>query len=181
MAVKTRATPLNLMTAECLLIGDAPLIYRRFRWVEYHGCFGPPHIRDPGAEYEAAFHRLPDGRPGIPAGAFLSAIREAKRYLDGKWHNRDVRILGDPDSPDLVPVDGTPQPHVTTVRAPWNRRHLDYIYSAEWPQWEACIRVQFDADALTLEHLHKHLVWVGQCPGIGLPGGGQFHVEGWRL
>lgn len=99
--------------------------------------------RDPVADYEAAFHRLPDGRPGMPSVAFKAAMCDAARFYDGITITalRTAIFVHGEGSSLLVPIVGDVRMREDTVR---NATGVaDLRYRPEFWPWSATLRVEF--------------------------------------
>lgn len=100
--------------------------------------------KDPAQEAHDATYWLPDGRIGIPVGAFKGAIADAARYFDKTVTitllKRIIEIIG--DGPDvLVPITGT-----ITMREDMPRNSggtADLRYRNMISDWSAELVVQY--------------------------------------
>lgn len=105
--------------------------------------------KDPLAEYEAAFYRLPDGRPAMRAiGLKMAAVQAAsqiggltKVFLRGAFH-----IPG-----ELVEIEGEPRMREDMVRVGMGT--ADLRYRPGFPRWFAYVPVRYNANVITLEQL----------------------------
>jgi len=122
--------------------------------------------KDPEADYEASFYRMPDGTPGFPASAFKSAIVSATRQVDGVTMvslKTAVRVTG-PEGGELVPIYGEPYMREDMVRVGMGT--TDIRFRAAFREWETRIYVTFNAELLTPEMLINLINRAGMC-GIG--------------
>ena len=103
------------VTLEVPIRGTTPLITNRFSEkakammlaAQQTKARAKKEPKDPDALYEAARYRLEDGRDGVPATAFKSAIVDAAREFDGVtlvWLKRSVFVAGI-GSDLLVPIE----------------------------------------------------------------------------
>ena len=104
--------------------------------------------KDPDEEAEQSCYWLPDGRPGMPATAFKSAIVEASRYYEGVTMTMLKRIIFvEGEGPDvLVPVVGTKTLREDTPRNSGGTADLRYRF--QFADWTATLRVRFVAEVL---------------------------------
>jgi hypothetical protein len=135
--------------------------------------------KDPQADYEGAFHRLPNGAPGIPTIAFKNAAVTAVTQVAGltKVAARGMfHTVG-----DLVEVEGQPYMREDMVRV--GMGVADIRYRPGFPAWAATLTVRYNARVMTLEQLTHLFNTAGFSVGIGewrpeRDGSyGMFHVE----
>ena len=120
-------------------------------------------FKDPQADYEAAFYRLPDGRPAFPAVAFKAAIVSAARQVEGltmAFLRGAFHVDG-----DLLPVDGEPRMREDMVRVGMGT--ADIRYRPGFPEWSVVLPVRLNARALTLEQLCHLIRQAGFSVGVG--------------
>jgi len=122
--------------------------------------------KDPQAEYEAAFHRLPDGRPGFPASGFKAATIQGARCFDNVTMaslKAAIFVMG--EGPDqLVPIEGEPEMWEAPVRIAMGTTDLRYR-PRFWP-WSATLTVKFNALLLSQEAV-VNLINAGGLGGVG--------------
>ena len=97
--------------------------------------------QDPEAEFEASRYRLDDGRDGLPAVAFKSALIGAARLFDGVTMTQlksVVHVAGE-GSQQLVAIDGEPRMREDVVRVGMGTANLRY--RAEYWPWAAWLIV----------------------------------------
>ena len=99
--------------------------------------------KKPEAEAEASLYRLPDGRPGMPATAFKSALTGASRFFDGVTMVMLTQLLFvEGEGPEhLVPITGTLHMREDTPRLATGVVDLRYRY--EIRDWSAVLVVRF--------------------------------------
>lgn len=147
-------------TIQVPIIGTSPLIVHRFSEKAkkqmldaMQGRKTPKQIKNPEAEYEAAFHRLKDGRPGFPAVGFKQATVGGARF-----YGKDVTMTalkqflffrGEPgaDGQQLVAIEGEPRMREDPV--PVGRGGRDLRYRPEFPEWSALLIVTYVTSSLT--------------------------------
>lgn len=147
-------------TIQVPIVGTTPLIVNRFD--EKHrrqmldamqGRKAPKQIKNPEADYEAAFYRLKDGRFGFPAVAFKQCTVGAARF-----YGKDVTMTalkqflffrGEPgeDGQMLVPIEG--EPHMREDVVTVGRGGSDLRYRPEFSEWKANLVVTYVTSALT--------------------------------
>jgi hypothetical protein len=125
--------------------------------------------KDPQADYEATIYRCMDGTPGMPAGAFKTAIIDACRmYKDLAMVRTQAAlfVLGEPGQggEQLVRINGEPRIREDMVRI--GRDGTDIRYRAGFPQWSATLKIRYNADMLTAEQLYN-LIDTAGLGGVG--------------
>ena len=127
--------------------------------------------RDFEADYKAAMHISVAGWPGIPASAFRKAMISACRLVGFKMTLAKLALFVDADGFDvvdglpLIRIEGTPEPVEMAVR---NETGVaDIRVRPMWREWEATVRIRFDADMFTLPDLANLLMRAGQQVGVG--------------
>lgn len=147
--------------------GTAPLIVHNFsekskrQMLEaQQGKKSPKEIRDPDAEYEAAFYRIanengPD-RFGFPAVAFKAATIGAARFFGKSVRMTEIRqflfvrgIYTKADPQQLVEIQGTPEMREDVVRLGGMSRSADLRYRPMFPSWSVTLDVTYVATALS--------------------------------
>lgn len=124
--------------------------------------------KDPEAEYEAAFHRLADGRPGFPAVAFKAALVGAARHVDGlamTFLRGALHIDG-----DLVEILGEPRMREDMVRVGGKGPGTgvaDIRYRPEFPEWTTVLPISFNRNSIQLAQVVHLLNVAGFAVGVG--------------
>ncbi len=122
--------------------------------------------KDPHAEYEASFYRLPDGTPGIPAAAFKSAAVQGARNFDNLTMTlvkQAIFIKG--EGPDqLVAIHGEPEMWQSPVRISGGVADLRYR-PRFWP-WACELQVEFNTTVLSKDSVLA-LIDAGGHGGVG--------------
>lgn len=160
------------------IVGTSPLIVHRFAEKAkrqmldaMQGRKTPKTAKDPEAEYEAAFHRLADGRYGFPAIAFKLATVGGARF-----YGKDVTMTGlkqylffrgEPgeDGQQLVPIEGVPRMREDLVTV--GRGGHDLRYRPEFSNWTATLDVTYVASALTQGSVLSLIDAGGMGVGVG--------------
>lgn len=135
--------------------------------------------KDPQRDYEEAFYRLPDNRPGFPSIGFKAAIVSAARQVEGltmAFLRGAFHISG-----ELVAIEGEPRMREDTVRVGMGT--ADLRYRPGFPAWRATLPVRLNDRALTLDQLLHLINQAGFSVGVGEwrpekdGSWGMFHVE----
>lgn len=188
----TAATELLVPTIEIVyynmrLVGDSPLIVHAWsdkaRKEMLDKQMGKAQAKkepkDPQQDYEQAFYRLPDGRPGLPSISFKAAAVNAARQIEGltmTFLRGAFHIQG-----ELVPIIGEPRMREDMVRVGMGT--ADIRYRPEFPEWEVVLPIRLNRRAMTLEQLVHLFNQAGFSAGVGewrpeKDGAyGMFHVE----
>lgn len=159
------------------ILGITPLIVHRFSEKAkrqmldaMQGRKSPKQAKDPEAEYEAAFYRLDDGRPGMVVGAFKQAtvggarfyhavkMTEVKSFL---WF---LGELGN-DGRMMVAIEGDPVMREDVVRV--NRGGSDLRYRPQFTSWSTSLTVAYPKSALSRESVLSLIDAGGMGVGVG--------------
>lgn len=175
--VEIKLTRLERTIVEVPIIGETPLIMQR--WSEKAKAMMlaaqqsktrmKKAPKDPQADYEAAFYRLDDGTPGMPATAFKAAIGSAARVFDGVTMvslKTGLFVVG-VGSEQLVPIVGD-----VTMREDMPRNAngvADLRYRPQFWPWSCTLLVKY-----LPTQLDKDSVW-NLVDASGLQG-----VGSWR-
>ena len=158
------------------IIGTAPLIVHNFSAKAkqqmldaMQGRKSPKAAKDPQAEYEAAFYRLPDGY-GFPVIAFKSATVGAARFYH-QLKMTELRqfmffngIMTDADPQALVRIVGEPKMREDVVRI---QRGTDLRYRPEFREWSATLDVTYVKSALSQQSVLSLIDAGGLGVGVG--------------
>lgn len=155
---------LNKIDAETLIVpirGTAPLIVHNFseksrrQMLEaQQGKKKIKEIRDPRAEYEAAFYRIAheDGTEGygFPVTAFKAATTGAARFYDKSVTMTALRqfmfmrgVMTKADAQMLVEIHGEPEMREDVVRLGGPSRSADLRYRPMFPEWTCELTVTY--------------------------------------
>lgn len=130
-------------------------------------------VRDPKAEYEAAFYRTKDGY-GFPVTAFKSATVGAARF-----YGKDVKMtelrqfifmrgeISDKDPQALVPIEGEPRMREDIVRLSGQSRSADLRYRPEFPEWSTVLEVTYVTSSLSRDSVLSLIDAGGMGIGVG--------------
>jgi hypothetical protein len=162
------------------IIGTMPLIVHNFSEKSkrqmldaQQGRKSPKQVRDPQAEYEAAFYRTKDGY-GFPVTAFKAATVGAARF-----YGKDVRMTElrqflfmhgeiSPNDPQaLVVIQGTPRMREDVVRLGGPSRSADLRYRPEFPDWSTALVVTYVTSSLSRSSVLSLIDAGGLGIGVG--------------
>lgn len=145
------------------IVGTTPLIVHNFSdkakrqmLDSQQGRKSPKVARDPDAEYEAAFYRMPGDRYGFPVTAFKAATVGAARF-----YGKDVKMtelrqfifmhgeVSDLDAQPLVEIVGKPRLREDVVRLSGPSRSADLRYRPEFSEWSTTLEVTYVKSSLS--------------------------------
>ena len=179
---------INKIATETLNIhieGTAPLIVHNFSAKSkrqmldaQQGKKSVKEVRDPAAEYEAAFYRIDRGdgvdRYGFPVTAFKAATVSASRFYGKVIPMTQIRqfmffkgILTPGDPQQLVPIEGEPRMREDVVRLAGAGRPADLRFRAEFPEWRAVLEVRYVATSLARDSVLSLVEAGGMGVGVG--------------
>jgi len=127
--------------------------------------------RDIEGDYKAAMHLTPDGRHGIPAPAFRSAMISACRVAGFQMTKAKLSVFVEHDDLDaeegtpLVYIKGEPEMHEAAVRI--ESGGTTVAFRPMWRKWSAELRVKFDRDQFTPTDVANLIMRAGLQVGIG--------------
>lgn len=127
--------------------------------------------RDPEQEYKDATYFTADGKHGIPAPAFRSAMISACRLAGFQMTRAKISLFIEPDAFDAE--DGTPlvylegEPEMNTMPARLATGVASIAIRPMWRDWSATVRIKFDADQFAAQDVHNLLMKAGLQVGIG--------------
>jgi hypothetical protein len=164
--------PINIKRTDIRIVGDTPLIVHA--WSEkakkemldkqMKKAKTARAAKDPEKEYQAAFYRLPDGRPGFPAIAFkAAAVAAGGRFSEG-LKMTELRGAFFIDG-ELLPINGEPSMREDMVRVGMGT--ADIRYRPEFKEWSTILPVRFNADAISLEQIVNLFNLAGFGVGVG--------------
>lgn len=166
--------PIRIEEFDIPIVGLSPLVthnwsekaLRMIRDSQAQKTRSKKEPKDPQAEYEAAFYRLPDGEPGIPATAFKSATVQGARYFEAITMTalKQAFFVQGEGPEQLVRIVGEPEMWESPVRVGMGTCDLRYR-PRFWP-WSAVLRVRFNALLLSATSV-ANLVNAGGLGGVG--------------
>lgn len=162
------------------IVGTMPLIVHNFSEKSkrqmldaQQGRKNPKQIRDPQAEYEAAFYRTKDGY-GFPVTAFKAATIGAARFYGKEVTMTSLRQflfmhgeLSEKDPQALVPIVGEPRMREDVVRLGGPSRSADLRYRPEFPEWSTTLLVTYVTSSLSRESVLSLIDAGGLGIGVG--------------
>ena len=118
--------------------------------------------KDPDQDYRESLYIRDDGTYGFPAVAFKAAAVRAGTYCEMKmvFLRGAFHVEG-----DLVHVEGEPQRREDMVRVGMGT--ADIRYRAEFADWSALLRVEFNARAVSEEQVVNMIEVAGFSVGVG--------------
>ena len=180
-SVEIRAPRLHVV--EFNLIGTAPYVQHRFsakamnQMIETQKAGSQAkskRTREPkdfDDVYQQAMHISRDGWHGIPASAFRNAMISACRTVGYKMTHAKLAAFVLADGFDRV--DGTPlvriygEPHRHTAHARNDNGSVDIRVRPMWDDWNAKVRIRYDADMFSEADVANLMLRVGMQVGIG--------------
>ena len=149
---------MNLQRTEITLVGDSSLIVHAWSAkakkemldTQRKKAKGPKQAKDPERDYQEAFYRTEDGKPGFPCVAFKSAaVSAGGRFADGMKMTELRGMFHVQD--ELVEIIGEPNMREDMVRVGMGK--ADIRYRPEFKEWKVVLKIQYNADAVSLEHV----------------------------
>ena len=120
--------------------------------------------KDPQRDYEEAFYRLPDGKPGFPTIAFKqAAVSAGGRFSDG-LKMTELRGAFFIDG-ELAEIKGEPNMREDMVRVGMGT--ADIRYRPEFKTWRVTLPIKYNADKISLEQLVNLFNLAGFGVGVG--------------
>lgn len=166
--------------AQIQVVGTAPLIVHRFSEKAKQQMLdkqqGKTRVKkapkDPQADYEGAFYRLPaheeggPGRYGFPSTGFKAATIGAARYFDGVPMTilRRAMFFDGEGTDKLIEIHGEPHMREDVVRI--SAGSTDLRYRPQFDEWTANLTIIYVPSMLTIESLVA-LVDAGGMSGVG--------------
>jgi len=187
----------NFETAEIHIIGNAPYVQNAFSrrtidkilagQTEGKRAKSRKNLepRDVDRDYNDAMHKTPDGKYGIPAPAFRSAMISACRVAGFVMTKAKLSVFIEADDFDvecgtpLVYLNGEPKMHISSVKLASGVTSI--AIRPMWRKWSAKVRVKYDADMFGANDIVNLLHRAGQQVGIGegRPDSRNSHGMGW--
>lgn len=165
-------------TVQVPIIGTAPLLVHAFgekakrqMLDAMQGRKTPKQAKDPEAEYEAAFYRLKDGRPGFPAIAFKSATVGGCRFFGKDISMTAARqfffFRGEPgsDGRQMVAIEGEPVMREDPVRV--GNKGSDLRYRPQFTEWSATLVITYVTSVISRDSLLSLIDAGGMGVGVG--------------
>ena len=180
MAEQIQIARIASETISVPIVGTMPLIVHNFSDKSkrqmldaQQGRKNPKQVRDPQAEYEAAFYRTKDGY-GFPVTAFKAATTGAAQFYGKDVSMTSLRQsifmhgeITDKDPQALVTIDGVPRMREDVVRLGGPSRSADLRYRPEFPEWGTTLLVTFVTSSLSRDSVLSLIDAGGLGIGIG--------------
>lgn len=187
----------NLQIMDIHICGTAPLVQHRFSQKTKMGMLNKQMegstakgkkghaARDIEEDFRNATHMGEDGKYGIPAPAFRSAMISACKLVGFQMTRAKLSVFVVADSVDkedgtpLVHLDGEPELHQAAVRLATGVASI--AIRPMWRKWSAVVRVRWDADQFTQTDVINLMSRAGVQVGIGegRPDSKKSHGMGW--
>lgn len=180
-AKPTKLLDLDLSTVVVNLQGITPFICHNWDWKNIKKMADKQagvaskgrEKRDPIADYEGAFYRLPDGRPGMKLIAFKNAAVTAVTSLGKEFTKVGARqaffILRDEIGGELTPIhypeDVPPVMRTDTVTV--GQGGTDLRYRPEFSTWGVSLKIQFNTRVISQDQLINLINLGGFSVGVG--------------
>jgi hypothetical protein len=183
-AVELTISAPNLKVAEFTIRGTAPYVQSKFSnktMLDMKATQEAGSVSKKGKKreaknfdmlYQQAMHETAEGWRGIPAPAFRNAMISACRICGFAMTRAKLSVFAVADGYDKH--DRTALVRITKGQP---RRHDQYVRNASgvadiraqamWEEWEAKLRIRFDADQFSLEDVANLLMRAGMQVGIG--------------
>ena len=193
----TIAAP-NFQTMDIHIVGNAPLVQHRFskkaatQMLQTHMEGSSKKnktkvkvARDVDQDYKDATHLGTDGKYGIPAPAFRSAMISACRVAGFQMTKAKLSVfvladtIDDEDGSPLVHLNGEPEMHTAAVRLA--NGNTSIAIRPMWREWSAIVRVRWDGDQFTSSDVVNLMMRAGMQVGVGegRPDSKKSHGMGW--
>lgn len=172
---------LDLKTIRLKVEGTSPLIVHKFSEKSKRQMLDKMQgkaskgksLRDPNADYDGAFHRLPDGRPGFPLLGFkasaVTACTSLNKEIPKTLARQAFHIQPHPEGGDLYPIEFPescpPIMREDTVRVGMGT--TDLRYRPEFKRWGVELVIQYNARAISHEQLINLVNLGGFAVGVG--------------
>lgn len=163
---------INILRVTLTLIGDSPLIVDAWSAKAKKGMLDKQmkkaqtakQAKDPARDYEEAFYRLENGKPGFPTVAFkAAAVSAGGRFSEGLKMTElrgAFHIEG-----ELVEIIGEPKMREDMVRVGMGT--ADIRYRPEFPHWTVKLPVRYNADKISIEQMANIFNLAGFGVGVG--------------
>lgn len=184
--IRVTVAPLNMAQLQVRIRGTAPYVQHAFgqkartkiRDKQLAGSTANSRsrtareARDFQADFDAAQHIAEDGWYGIPATAFRLAAIDACRVAGVKMTLAKMSLTIRHDGLDKVDGQGLVrlyggEPELSEMMATVANGAPDIRIRAMWRQWEAVLRVDYDADQFTASDVYNLLRRAGAQVGVG--------------
>ena len=177
--------PLNLKTLAITLVGDSALITHKWSEKAKKEMLDKQmgitkvgkNLKNPEEDYWSSLYHFSDeqskfighkegNRYGFPAVAFKCAMITAVTSVSSmtKVQARQCFYVMS-DFKDMIEIHGVPTPREDMVRVGMGT--ADIRFRAEFTKWKAVLRIKFNADVISMDHLINLLNIAGFGVGVG--------------
>lgn len=178
---KLEIADIDVETVLVPIVGTASLIVHKFSEKAkrqmldaMQGKKSQKTVRDPAADYEAAFHRIKGGGYGFPCTGFKQSIVSGARFygksvsmtelrqflfLDGEWSDDELAPQ------KLIRIEGEPRMREDVVR--YGMGSTDLAYRPEFREWSATLEITYVRSALSQSSLLSLISAAGIGVGVG--------------
>jgi hypothetical protein len=129
-------------------------------------------VRDPDAEFRAATHKTAEGVYGFPSGGIKKCLLNAAHKdigIEKTLLRKSLFIIADDDSVTGEPIcfldADNPIMREDVVRV--GQGSTDLRYRPEFKDWAITLKIQYDAEALTVDNVLNLFQRAGFGVGIG--------------
>lgn len=175
--------PPNILNLQIAIQGTAPYVQHRFstktqnEMLQKHIAGGKAKnkkttaARDIDAEYKAAMHLTSDGKHGIPAPAFRSAMISACRLVGFHMTRAKISVFIPAtefcvdDGTPLIPIEGKPEMNQSHVRLETGVPSISI--RPMWREWSCTVPVSYDGDQFSAGDVINLMARAGLQVGIG--------------
>lgn len=163
---------INIQRVSLTIEGDSPLIVHAWSSKakkemldkQMKKAKTAKEAKDPARDYEEAFYRLPNGKPGFPTIAFKqAAVSAGGRFSEGLKMTElrgSFYVEG-----ELVEIIGDATMREDMVRVGMGT--ADIRYRPEFKAWKTVLNIKYNADAVSLDQLVNIFNLAGFGVGVG--------------
>jgi len=163
---------IDIRKIDVVLVGDSPLIVHAWSAKakkemldkQMKKAKTAKSAKNPEQDYEEAFYRLENGKPGFPTIAFkAAAVSAGGRFSDGLKMTElrgAFHIEG-----ELVEIHGKPTMREDMVRVGMGA--ADIRYRPEFKLWKVVLPIRYNADAVSIEQIVNLFNLAGFGVGVG--------------
>ena len=129
-------------------------------------------VRDPDAEFRAATHKTAEGVYGFPSGGIKKCLLNAAHKdigIEKTLLRKSLFIIADDDSVTGEPLCflDTEEPVMREDVVRVGQGSTDLRYRPEFKDWSITLKIQYDAEALTVDDVLNLFQRAGFGVGIG--------------
>lgn len=174
----------NIRTVAIAIRGTAPYVQNKFSakaMAKIHETQSAGSVAKKGAKrepkdfqaaYKGAMHRAVEGWCGIPAPAFRNGMISACKICGFHMTKGKLAVFVEADGIDAE--DGTPLVRITKGEPEYHESAVrnesgvvDLRARPMWREWEATVRVKYDADMFSASDIANLMIRVGMQVGVG--------------